>query len=360
MITLRFQMIEASNKKVTLTEIARQAGVSSATVSRAINPRTARLVKPKTLEKIRKIQDKLDYRHNILARNMRKQKTETITLATALDTFNSPHHSDFAAFNSRSTMFLFRDILDEALRWGYDVKIMPILNTENFNLAIDRIGFPYSDGVICIGLHQLEEFHAVLKQRGIPEVIISNHIINLPDAAVVSENCDAAYAEAVDYVMKRNCRKIAFATLAPFKENEKYLVLNNRFQAWRNILLNKGIYDEKLIIAFEDELDLRSWLTKHHRNLPFDALFCSGDSIAARFVREAKLLGIDIPRDLKVIGHGANPVFLERDGLASIGGTRHNLACEAVRRLIGIIEETAPFTGMQVIQEKFIKGETCP
>ncbi len=346
-------------EKVSLTEIDRLAGVSSATVSRAISPRTARLVKPETLEKIRKIQEKLNYRHNVLARNMRKQMTETITLAAPLDTYSNPHHSDFAIFSARNVMFFFRHILDEALNLGYDVKMTPIPNQDNLDRILERIGFPYSDGAILFGIHQLRELHESLVKRNIPNVIFSNHLIeDLPDASIVATSCEAAYADAVKFLYQQGHRKIAFALPGPINDSISDL-LQGRFRAWRNAMLDVGLYDEKMLIGFEDELDIRVWLNEHHRKMPFTALFCSGDAIAARFAREVKLLGLKTPDDIAIIGHGQNPILIEREGLATIGGSNRDYARAVVNRLIGIIENTAPFKGTQVIPVSFIKGMTC-
>ena len=65
-------------KNITLKEIAKIAGVSHMTVSRAVNPSTREKVAPQTLEKIDRLIKKYKFSPNIAARNLRQATTKTI------------------------------------------------------------------------------------------------------------------------------------------------------------------------------------------------------------------------------------------------------------------------------------------
>ena len=68
----------SGSKKATLSDVALEAGVTPMTVSRVINENG--YVSEKTREKVLRAVKEMNYRQNGLARNLRRQKTETIGL----------------------------------------------------------------------------------------------------------------------------------------------------------------------------------------------------------------------------------------------------------------------------------------
>jgi LacI family transcriptional regulator len=64
----------------TMSDVARLAGVDSSTVSRALNVRTAAMLRPETVARVKAASDQLGYRPNVLARGLRTQRTNTIGL----------------------------------------------------------------------------------------------------------------------------------------------------------------------------------------------------------------------------------------------------------------------------------------
>ena len=65
------------NKKATIRDVAKEAGVSVATVSRFIN--NISYISPETEQKIKVVMKKLDYKPNEIARGLAKQKSKTKT-----------------------------------------------------------------------------------------------------------------------------------------------------------------------------------------------------------------------------------------------------------------------------------------
>jgi LacI family transcriptional regulator len=64
--------------KPTMADVAREAGVDVSTVSRALNERTASLLRPETVEKVMEAARSLGYRPNVLARGLRTRRSHTI------------------------------------------------------------------------------------------------------------------------------------------------------------------------------------------------------------------------------------------------------------------------------------------
>lgn len=64
--------------RITLKDVAREAGVHISTASRALNPRTASIVSPETVERVAEVADKLGYRPHPLARGLRTNRTMSV------------------------------------------------------------------------------------------------------------------------------------------------------------------------------------------------------------------------------------------------------------------------------------------
>jgi len=86
-----------NNAAITLADIARLAGVSAGTVSRALSDTD--LVNEKTKSKILKIVEELNYKPNIAARNLRTRKTGAIAVIIPMGHEKEQHLSDPFFYN---------------------------------------------------------------------------------------------------------------------------------------------------------------------------------------------------------------------------------------------------------------------
>lgn len=97
-------------KRVTLRDVAEEAGVSLKTASNVIN-HSGRMT-DSTREKVQEVIDRLGYRVNVSARNLNRGKTGFITLA--VPTLTAPYLSELA-----------NRVIDAARGYGYSVYVTP-------------------------------------------------------------------------------------------------------------------------------------------------------------------------------------------------------------------------------------------
>ena len=349
-------MPEASIKR-----IAELAGVSSATVSRCLDPRHSSSVLGKKRTKILAIQKELKYETNVFARKLRRKCTETITLVLPMSIFENPIYPDFSGHNAKLFFEIMKGVTMEAHKCGYDMKMLPLFDDspETLERLVAKVGFPHSDGVILVGIYELEELYLAIKKKQIPVIVAGTHIAEMGKITQVASDPQGAITEAMKDLYEKGHRKIAFA--APEKisfENPPSPCYRSRFISFRNILMDLHIYNENLIFEFKDEISVRNWLAENHGQLPFSALLCCNDAMAFRFIRELKILNLSVPGDLAVIGYDNNSVYAEGSGLTTIAIPHYEIGCEALKAIVQMVEMKRGIDGNIVIPATFIEGKT--
>jgi DNA-binding LacI/PurR family transcriptional regulator len=347
---------------VSIKSIAELAGVSSATVSRCLDPRYTNSVLEKKRKKILDIQKHLGYETNVFARKLRRQCTETITLVLPLDAFKNPIYPDFSGHNYKLTLEIINGISMEAQKCGYDMKMLHLFDDkpETLENMVSKVGFPHSDGVILLGIYGLEKCYSAINEKQVPVIVAGTHIAEMRNITQVVSDSQDAVNQAMRHLYEKGHRKIAFAAVSDYV-SYKYLKIppaEQRFISFRNTLMYLHIYDENLIFKFENEIAVRRWLAENHGNLPFTALFCCNDAMAFRFIRELEVLNLSVPRDLAVIGYDNNSVYADDIGLSTIAIPYHEIGCEALKTIVQIIETKRNINRNVIIPAKFIRGRT--
>jgi DNA-binding LacI/PurR family transcriptional regulator len=344
--------------EVSIKSIAELAGVSTATVSRCLDPRYTSSVLEKKRKKILGIQKRLGYETNVFGRKLRMKCTETITLVLPLNVFNNPPYPDFSGHNAKLFFETIRGVTTEAQKCGYDIKMLPLFddNPKTIEKVLSRVGFPHSDGVILAGIYELEKLYLAIKEKQIPVIVAGTHIAEMSGITQIASDSQDAVRQAMRHLYDKRHRKIAFAV--PNDEYMKSPSISQRFNSFRNALMDMRVYNEKLVFKFENELAVRNWLAENHAPLPFTALFCSNDAMAFRFIRELEILKMGVPRDLAVIGYDNNSVYTEDIGLSTIAIPHYEIGCEALKTVVQMIETKRNVNGNIIIPAKFMEGRT--
>ncbi len=345
-------------KRIGLTDIAAAAGVSSATVSRALDPRRAEAVHPDTRDKIRRIQRQLGFESDSLARKLRRRRTEVLALLVPGNLFGPPSVPDFSGHNAQLAFAMIGGALAEAREWGYEVKIQPVdADHDDPDEILPRLRYPHADGALILGLAHLASLGERAVEEGIPAVAMSSYVVPGGALSQVSAETREAYVEAIDLAVARGHRRLGFISHRLGMEHE-YAGISMRFRDYRESLADHGLYDESAVIALPDELALRAWLDEQGGELPWTAICCVNDALAARFVRECRLRHIRVPEDVAVLGYDNNPVYVEREGLATIAIPHRQIGHEAAKTLIQAIEAKTSFPGKRVLPATFQPGST--
>ncbi len=274
-------------KEITIYDIAEKLGVSPATVSRALNDSPS--ISVATRKKINALAEKLGYRHNPFASNLRQQKTHTI--GVILHELNS--------YFITSVLAGIEKIATEA---GYNLIIVhsaesPELEAANAsNLFHKRV-----DGVIAslsFDTKDLEHFKQ-FQNKHIPVVFFDRVFENSETTKVIINNFQAGY-DATSHLIEQGCKRIAIIT-SSLKRN----VYSERTRGYKQALHDNHIkYDEKLVIIEgikeEDALSAASRIIAM-RHLP-DGIFITNDFCAAVVMQSLKDAGIRVPQDIAIVG----------------------------------------------------------
>lgn len=344
--------------EVSIKSIAELAGVSTATVSRCLDPRYTNSVLEKKRKKILEIQKQLGYETNGFGRKLRRQCTETITLVLPLSIFKNPLYTDFSGHNAMLLFEMIRGVTMEAQKCGYDIKMLPWFGDDFQALeeVVSKVGFPHSDGVILAGIYELEKIYSAIKEKQVPVIVAGTHIAETSGITQVASDSHDAVRQAMTHLYDKGHRSIAF--VAPDTEYMKSPSISNRFNSFRNTLMDMRVYNEKLVFELGNEISVRNWLAENHKKLPFSALFCCNDAMAFRFIRELELLKISVPGDLAVIGYDNNSVYVKDIGLSTIAIPCYEIGCEALKTIVQIIETKRNVNGNIIVPAKFMKGRT--
>jgi len=217
---------------VTVKDVAKAAGVSSATVSRVINddPRISEETKSRVLDCIKR----LDYKINNIARSLKTNKTHTIG-------FIAPEiPNDFF-------MSIAKGVEDEFRKHGYSVIICN--SNESVEEEEDRIKLLFEkcvDGVIIIPATSEGKHYRQLKDMNMPVVLIDRLVNNFEADAVLVDNINGSYT-AVEHLINNGNKRIGF-----IGGDISLTSAGERYEGYKRALSDYCIPLENEIIKFGD------------------------------------------------------------------------------------------------------------
>ncbi len=273
--------------RVSIKDIARAAGVSHSTVSRALSD--SPLVSEETKARIQQLAKEMGYSPNSLARSLVTRQTRTV--GVVVTTIADP----FVA-----------QVVQGIEATAHDHSYTVILSSsgavpEREIAAVEMLRSKRVDAVIVtssrIGALYLEH----LERIGVPIVLINNH--NEQSGrytfTVTVDNCQGGYM-AAEHLVQLGHRRIAYVT-APADHSSDY----DRMRGYREALNAAGIQlDPALIIPGNGQADggeraLEALLMLDP--LP-TGVFCYNDMTAIGLIHAAHRAGLAVPGDLAVVG----------------------------------------------------------
>ncbi len=266
--------------------IAELCGVSIKTVSRVLNNSTS--VKPETREKILEVIQEQGYQVNLLARGLKKMKTNTIIV------FIDKHQEKYwGIWHTQMLQFLLR----EAKGKGYKIVVSPSSATGHLNDETDGfhlLSSKMADGAIILDNAQEDIRLDFLNKNKIPYVLVGQ----TEDENVCWVDLDN-YNTGVtgcEYLISKGYKKIAFLL-----GQEQYHVNRLRADGFSKVAMDNNIsfcveYNvDSMEAAYATTLKLQN---KNH----YDALFISGAERAIGAYRALNELGLSIPEQVAVLG----------------------------------------------------------
>lgn len=273
----------------TIVDVAAAAGVSVATVSRAL--RGLDRVSPETRERVRKVAEELHYVASPTATSLASGRTRIIGVIVPF-----PSRWYFAAMISAIGKSL-RERGYQVLLFDLEKDIFDVRLTLTRSMLWKRV-----DGVISINIPMNDEELELLGGLHVPIISVGFH---LPGRASVRIDDAAAAVTATEHVIGLRHRDIAYVGAGMEGVALVHTPLS-RAEAFRSTMGEHGIP------VREDWVLPTDWTAEHARQLGLDlladpadrptALVCGSDEIAFGMHMAARAHALDIPTDLSIIG----------------------------------------------------------
>jgi len=279
--------------KTTSFDIAHRAGVSQATVSRAL--RNSPLVSPETRERVQRIARELNYKVDRSAAGLRSQTSRTLALLL----FQDPTTDD----SQINPFFLsmLSNITRAAARRKYDVLV-------SFQQLSDDWHHEYevsnrADGIILLGYGDYVRFVdklARLLEEGTRFVVWGATEAALEGHAVGCENARGGEM-ATRHLLDLGRRRIAF-----FGSNtDESPEFKRRYEGYASALAAAGLEPDPGLQFASDTLEtsgMAAALRLLDSGADFDAIFAASDLIAIGAIRQLRKAGLRVPDDVSVVG----------------------------------------------------------
>ena len=280
-----------SNDRVTMKDVAREAGVTSAAVSYALSGK--RPISEETRRRVEEAIERLGYTPNMAARTLSSATKDSKLIGVVVPQTEAGSR---LMFQNQFYSEILGSIELCARQKGYHVIISATDANESYlTLAKER----NLDGIIVIGMYP-DSFYQQMKKSQIPIVLIDSYC---NDHYYHNVRIDDAYGSylATRYVLERGHRSIAFFS-GRIKENG---VMKKRLAGYREALSEYEIpFCEELI--FEGDIDYKDGIDSARRlmdaGLPATAVVAAADILAIGAAKAFYDQGVKVPDDISLMG----------------------------------------------------------
>jgi DNA-binding LacI/PurR family transcriptional regulator len=274
---------------LTMKDIARELGISVATVSRALkdSPR----ISPERRAAIQQYAREHDFTPNVLAESLRHSRVQPIKLIGVII-------PEFTHFYFSSVL---AGIEEEASSRGY--RIMVAQSNEQYEREVRICQSFYENKVCGVIVSQAKDTKRYdhferLMDAGVPLVFYDRICTGVNASRVVVDDYMGAF-NAVSHLIETGCTRIAFYGSAPTLEISK-----NRFNGYKDALLKHGLhYDESLTRICDNRADAEAITPELLENdTPPNGFFAVNDDTAIGILYTAKRMGFRVPEDISICG----------------------------------------------------------
>lgn len=280
----------------TIKDIAARAGISYATVSRALNGKYG--VSQETRDKVTALADEMGYRPNAIAQGLVNRATMTVGLI--IPDITSPFFPRVAL-----------GIEDRLLKSGYSVFLCntnwdPQREKDYLNNLVQK----QVDGIIISSIARHASDIESLIPSSMPVVYVSSYPEGTERSYVLIDNVKGADM-AVSHLLSRKRRKIAF-----IGSEQDFISLDDRIKGYKKALKRAGIgLSEDLVVLdkFQEQSGYKIIRDLMENGKAPDGVFAENDLIAMGVIQGVQDSGFRVPEDVAVIGFDDIPIASHRD-----------------------------------------------
>ncbi len=279
-----------AQKNSTSYDVAKAAGVSQATVSRAFDPKGN--VSAETRANIMAVAKTLGYQPNQIARSLSMKRTDIVAIVLGNMTRSYFYPSVLVELTTRLQAI------------GKQILIFYSSETGSVDEIMPRILSYRVDALIIASTTPGREMIDECSNMGTPVVMLNRTLLDTKANAVVSDNVRGARTVA-DFLLDGGNKKIGFMTGVDVTTTnvmrQKGFIDRLNERGLFDVLIDHGRYSYRS--GFEAALRMLD------RDDPPDAIFCAADVMALGAMDAARFeLGINIPDELSIVGYDDIPM----------------------------------------------------
>ncbi|MBE6053422.1 MAG: LacI family transcriptional regulator [Clostridium sartagoforme] len=328
-----------------IKDVAREAGVSIATVSRVLND--IDVVNEDTKKKVLEAISKLGYRPNIVARSLKTQKTKTVGIL--VPDISSGFYPEIV-----------RGAEDVANIYDYNV----ILCNSDFDSEKEKeylrvLKEKMVDGVIYMSSSLQEETLDIINELNLTTVLVETKDKEESLPSVTIDNIKAS-KEATNYLLNKGFSSIAFAGTK--KDNMN--AWGDRYIGYEEALTEKGLKSDESLVYYAGGLKVKNGYEAveyfQKSNKQYDAVICASDEIAMGVINALREKGKKVPEDVSVIGFNDNimsSVFYPK--ITTIKQPSYDMGSVAMRMLIKMLNKRELDESQFVLDYTLIERDSC-
>ena len=320
----------AEKTTLTMKDIAREFGISVATVSRALknSPR----ISAERRAAIQQYAREHNFTPNMIAESLRHSRVQPLKVIGVII-------PEFAHYYFSSIL---SGIEEEASARGY--RIMVAQSNEQYEREVKICQSFYENKVCGIIVSQAKDTHQYdhfqrLIDSGVPLVFYDRICTGVNASRVVVDDYMGAF-NAVSHLIETGCTRIAYYGSAMTLEISK-----NRYNGYKDALLKHGIQPNQELIRFCDNRTDAEAITPELLSTgnPPNGFFAVNDDTAIGILYTAKRMGFRVPEDISICGftNGQRAVACD-PMLTTVEQRGIKVGEEAVDILIGHVEGTIP------------------
>ncbi|SFB75036.1 LacI family DNA-binding transcriptional regulator [Butyrivibrio sp. YAB3001] len=307
--------------KITIDDVAKALGVSKTTVSRAISGKGR--VGNETRTKILEFIEKHNYRPNVMARALAKQRTFNLGVVWPID------------YNAVDLPFFQRCMIgvsETASSVGYDIVVSLIAGDDITGLK--RIVENHKvDGIILTRTLVNDTPAKYLKECGIPFVTVGKSYE--PDVIYVDNDNFGACKELTSILLGKGLKKLAL-----IGGSANHIITQTRYEGFAAAYKEAQLAIDSQLIFLDVENNIRiAGILKDILRKRVDGVICMDDSIAGEVMARCRNEHVKIPDDLRIASF-YNSTLLESmtPSVTSLNFNDRNLGAVAARTLLSLID----------------------
>lgn len=328
----------------TIKDIARETGVSIATVSRVLNNIGG--YSKEVEERVLLVSKKLGYRKNETAISLVTNTTKTVGIIMP---------------NSDTSFYvkIIEGIEEEAHARGFSVIVTHAgIDGDNFKSSLNLMAERRVDGIIVFSIYLSAYDFEPINSLNIPIVLVSSTDINKKVPSIKVDDYLASFT-AVDYLLERGHKNIGLAGLSYDDENTSVPRINGYIDALKKYQIT---FNENFVeyghFSFDSGRNAMTEFLK--RKEPITAVFCASDETALGIISICYENNLVIPKDLSIVGYDNSRIAaMVCPPLTTISQPFHQMGKRACFKLLDCVLKSKKITSeiipFELIERKSVR-----